>query len=152
MIVKHQFVLQPGKWLGEGEISLNMLEEPLPFSTRWTTLPMQEDGTIASVQEIEIHQVAEKMVNEFVFSEFTDKSFVVSLENQELGQVVGKGIITEEKFAWEFRLSHLGFEGFEFYELGNDQTYQFHAEYGTPDDFRTVIHGKIWVAKEKEPS
>ena len=59
--------------------------------------------------------------------------------------MVGKGTINHKLIGWEFRLDHLGFEGFEFYEKGADSdTYLMHAEYATSDDFRTAIHGKIW--------
>ena len=47
------------------------------------------------------------------FLNLTKKGFCIELENQALGTVVGQGILHPEKISWEFRLNHLGFEGFE---------------------------------------
>ncbi len=58
--------------------------------------------------------------------------------------------LNDKLIGWEFRLDHLGFEGFEFYEKSDSpDTYLMHAEYATNDDFRTVIHGKIWRPVEE---
>ena len=69
------------------------------------------------------------------------------LENEALGKVQGKGLISEKVIAWEFRMQDIGFEGFEFYEKLDDKNYLMRAEYATADQFRTVINGKIWKQK-----
>ena len=80
------------------------------------------------------------------------KKFTIELQNQSLGVIVGRGIINAKLIGWEFRLEQFGFEGFEFYEASKeDGVYLFHAEYATSDDFRTVIHGKIWQDKKDQP-
>jgi hypothetical protein len=143
--MKHPFILKPGNWLGEGKITLSMVEEELPFYTRWN-VPPSDKGRIASKQEIQISTLSDMMQNQFVFYDITAKSFAIELENQSLGKVIGKGMINDCLIGWEFRLDHLGFEGFEFYEKSDlPDTYLMHAEYATNDDFRTVIHGKIWL-------
>ena len=114
-----------------------MMDEELPFYTRWK-VPEGEKGRIESMQ------------NQFIFYNITRRNFAIELENQSLGKVVGKGMINETLIGWEFRLEHLGFEGFEFYEKSEaPDTYLMHAEYATNDDFRTVIHGKIWRSHEE---
>lgn len=146
--MKHPFILKPGAWLGEGKITLSTVEEELPFYTRWNVSP-GDKGRIESKQEIEISGVPDLMQNQFAFFDLSDKAFAIELENQSLGKVVGKGLINDCLIGWEFRLDHLGFEGFEFYEKSElPDTYLMHAEYATNDDFRTVIHGKIWLRQD----
>ncbi|MEM8727267.1 MAG: hypothetical protein AAGE99_00930 [Chlamydiota bacterium] len=145
---KHPFILKPGSWLGEGKVTLSMMDEQLPFYTRWK-VPGDEKGRIESIQEIQISGLSDVMQNQFAFYDITWKEFSIELENQSLGRVVGKGMINDRLIGWEFRLASLGFEGFEFYEKSEIlDTYLMHAEYATNDDFRTVIHGKIWRSIE----
>lgn len=143
--MKHPFIFKPGGWIGEGKITLSMMDEPLAFFTRWKVPEADEKGRVDSIQEIQISGLPDVMQNLFAFYDVTQKGFQIELENQSLGKVVGKGMINDKLIGWEFRLEHLGFEGFEFYEKGEaPDTYLMHAEYATSDDFRTVIHGKIW--------
>lgn len=146
---QHPFIFTPGAWLGEGKITLSMMEDKLPFYTRWKIPPADEGGRIASTQEIQIAGLSDLMHNQFSFYDISKKNFAIELENQSLGKVVGKGLINTKVIGWEFRLGHLGFEGFEFYEVAEEpDTYLLHAEYSTSDDFRTIIHGKVW---KKQP-
>ena len=143
-MAEHPFIFTPSLWLGEGKITLNMLKEELPFSTRWEVAPTDSYGKITSVQNIHISGVSDSMKNEFSVYNFTPDKFAIELENQSLGRIIGKGKISPEVIAWEFRMRDLGFEGFEIYQLVEKDKYMMHAEYATNDDFRSVIHGKIW--------
>ena len=146
---KHPFILKPGFWLGEGKINLSMMDEELAFFTRWKIPEADNKGRIDSLQEIQISGLEDMMQNQFAFYDISRKGFNIELENQSLGKVVGQGLINDSVIGWEFRLGHLGFEGFEFYEATQDpNTYLMHAEYATTDDFRTIIHGKIWLTQE----
>ena len=154
---EHPFIFQPGVWLGEGRVSLSMMKEnELRFCTKWNVREIDDHAKIEAFQEIEISGLADRMENQFIFYDVTKKGFCIELENQALGAVVGQGLLHPEKISWEFRLGHLGFEGFEFYEKGEEpDMYLVHAEYMASDDFRTTIHGKIWKKqteslKEKE--
>jgi hypothetical protein len=40
--------------------------------------------------------------------------------------------------------TQFAFEGFEVYEQQENGDYFLHAEYGSPDQFRTIIEGLIW--------
>lgn len=152
VLMKHPFILKPGSWLGEGKINLSMMDEELTFFTRWNVPVVDDKGRVNSIQEIQISGLPDMMQNQFVFYDITQKGFQIELENQSLGKVVGNGIINDKLIGWEFRLGHLGFEGFEFYEVSDTpDLYLMHAEYATNDDFRTVIHGKIWRPHEEEP-
>jgi len=148
----HAFIFHPGSWLGEGKISLNVTEEELPFFTKWRIKPIDDEGKIACAQEIQISGMSEVMNNEFVFSVIHNNQFQIELENQNLGTVVGTGIIRENLIGWEFRLGQLGFEGFEFYTRDENGDYLVHAEYATNDEFRTVIHGKVWKQLQEKKS
>ena len=130
-------------------MTLSMITEELPFSTRWN-ISKGEKGKIESFQEIKVSGLADVMQNQFSFYyDLTKKTLAIELNNQSLGKVAGRGMVNDQLIGWEFRLGHLGFEGFEFYEKGkNAESYLMHAEYATNDDFRTVIHGKIWYSKE----
>lgn len=147
---QHLFIFKPGVWLGEGKIHLSTAGEHLSFVTRWL-VPKKEEGGVKAVQEIQISTLSDLMQNQFTITHIGKESFQIELENQSLGKVVGKGRISKEVISWEFRLSNLGFEGFELYEKTKEKdAYLMHAEYATVDDFRTIIHGKIWRKEEKK--
>ena len=140
----HAFILMPNQWLGEGKIVLNMVEEELAFFTRWNISQKDTSGLIECVQEIQVKGLSDIMLNQFLFTNFTNNSFDIELENQALGKIVGGGVISEKVIGWEFRMPELGFEGFEFYERQEDNSYLMHAEYTTSDQFRTLIKGRVW--------
>ncbi|NDD57726.1 MAG: hypothetical protein EBZ47_00530 [Chlamydiae bacterium] len=149
----HAFILSPTQWLGEGKITLNMVEEDLSFFTRWNVSTKDSTGLIECVQEIEVKGLSDMMLNKFLFTNFTANSFNIELENQALGKVIGKGVIDDLVIGWEFIMPELGFEGFEFYEKQPDSSYFMHAEYSTTDQFRTIIKGRVWQpANPSRPS
>lgn len=152
MSLGHQFLFEPGIWLGEGTIQLNMVKEELKFHSKWHVGYLDEYGTVDAVQNIEIIGLGETMHNQFLLSDISGQQFDIELENQSMGKVVGKGIISPKTIAWEFRLNDLGFEGMEFYELQDDNSYKMRAEYSTSDDFRTLIYGRIWKKHKGETS
>jgi hypothetical protein len=144
----HSFILKPDSWLGEGKIQLNMVEEELRFFTRWNISPQNPEGKIECLQEIQVKGLSDIMMNQFMLSDLSSGEFAIELENQALGKVVGKGLINDKVIAWEFRVPEIGFEGFEFYEKLDDESYLMRAEYSTADEFRTLIQGKIWKQKQ----
>jgi hypothetical protein len=148
----HSFIMTPRSWLGEGKIQLNMVEEELGFFTRWKIAGKDDTGKIECVQEIQVKGLSDIMHNQFLFFDLSSNQFAIELENQALGRVLGKGLVSEKVIAWEFRIEDLGFEGFEFYEKQEDNSYLMHAEYATTDQFRTIIKGRVWeqTAKQEE--
>lgn len=151
-MVNHNFILSPTSWIGEGKIQLNMFQEELNFLTRWDAANKDTGGLIACNQEIQIKGLSDIMNNQFSIFNVTPTSFEIELENMALGKIGGKGIITDKLIAWEFRVPHLGFEGFEFYEKQKDDSYLMRAEYSTADQYRTLIIGKIWQPKKEKNS
>jgi hypothetical protein len=145
---EHLFILTPGRWLGEGKIHLNMLQEELPFFTRWK-ISEQEEGVIECVQEIQVKGLADIMVNHFQVSSLTPLSFALLMENHAIGKIEGVGVIRDQMIGWEFRAQDLGFEGFEFYERQSEDSYSVQGEFATVDQFRTVLKGRIW--KQQTP-
>ncbi len=141
-------MFSPKNWLGEGSINLSMVEEELPFYTRWNLGALDPEGKISAFQEIQIKGMSDIMHNQFLITDLTATHFNIELENASLGTIRGKGIIKDNLVAWEFRDTDIGFEGFEFYEKQDDGSYLMRAEYATPDHHRTVIKGRIW---EKQP-
>lgn len=141
---QHQFLLKAGTWLGQGNIQLNMVSEELGFFTRWNVSNIDGEGKIECVQEIQVKGLSEVMHNAFLIRNFNEGEFAVDLENQALGKISGKGLISDKVIAWEFRVPEIGFEGFELYEIQEDQTYLMRAEYASSDQFRTLIQGRVW--------
>jgi len=151
----HSFILSPDLWLGEGKIQLSMVEEELLFFTRWNVGQKDQTGKIECVQEIQVKGLTDIMFNQFLFYDLSTTNFIIELENQALGKIVGTGLISDKVIGWEFRIPEIGFEGFEIYEKQDPDTYLMRAEYATSDQFRTVIQGRVWqkaktTEKEKE--
>jgi hypothetical protein len=140
----HEFILAPISWLGEGTITLNMVEEDLSFHTKWQVIEKDMAGKIKAVQELQIGGISENMRNELTFYDFTDKKFTIEMENLNIGRVIGEGVFDDKMIAWEFRDNELNFEGFETYYLQEDGSYLTYSEYVTSDQFRTQIEGRIW--------
>lgn len=141
---KHLFIFSPSTWLGEGKIQLNMVEEELPFYTKWNVTQKDLEGKIECLQQIQVKGLSEMMHNQLCFFDMSQGNFLLELDNPSIGKVSGKGLITDQMIAWEFRVPQIGFEGFEAYEKQADDTYSMHAEYATADQLRTVIKGKVW--------
>jgi hypothetical protein len=135
----HSFILSPGLWTGEGKIALNMVEEELAFKTSW------------SLQNIQIQGLSEHMQNELTFSDFQPKTFVVEMENQNVGRIVGSGVYDDKMIGWEFRNPDISFEGFETYHLQADGSYLMKGEYITSDQFRTQIEARIVLQSKEVP-
>jgi hypothetical protein len=140
----HQFLFTPTSWLGQGKIQLNMVAEELAFVTRWSANLQDSEGRVECSQEIQVKGLSDIMNNQFLIYNMNSGEFCIELENQALGLVTGKGLITDKVIAWEFRVEEIGFEGFELYEKQDDQNYIMRAEYSTSDQFRTLIQGKVW--------
>ncbi len=136
------FIFTSGIWLGEGKISFSNSPEFIKFYTKWEIV---EEGPMImkAVQVVEMQGVEEHVTNVFRFKDITPISFSVSLENILVGCITGTGLRAEHLIAWEFRGTS-AIEGFETYEQQENGDYFLHAEYGTPDQFRTIIEGLIW--------
>jgi hypothetical protein len=145
---KHAFIFSPGTWIGEGKIVLNMVEEELFFGTKWAVQEGDSIGKVASSQTIQVQGLSEYMRNELIFYDFQNKSFAVDMENQNVGRIVGSGVVDEKMIAWEFR-NNENFEGYETYILQEDGSYLMKGEYITTDQFRTQIEARIWLQSKK---
>lgn len=143
MEISHFFIFKPGIWLGQGVVSLNMVKDQLSFSTRWI-VEKEKKSQITTSQEIEIPGLSDIIKNKFYFYNITPNRFKIRLESQNLGEVVGTGILKDNLIAWEFRRPEIGFEGYEVYNLQEDNSYSLVAEYSTSENFRTKVQGKIW--------
>jgi hypothetical protein len=141
-MTEKDFIFIPGFWLGEGKISFSASPEFIKFYTKWK-ITEEAPGIMIATQIVEMQGMEEQVINTFTFKDILPTSFTVYLENNLLGSVVGKGIRDEHTIAWEFRNQSI-FEGFEVYEQQENGDYFLHAEYGSPDQFRTVIEGLVW--------
>jgi hypothetical protein len=146
---QHPFIFNAGNWVGEGKITLNLVEEELVFNTNWAIQGKDFAGKVLCSQDIQIHGLAENMRNELTFYDFGTKEFCVDMENQNVGRIVGTGVYDENRLGWEFRNNDMEFEGFETYTKQPDGSYHMHGEYVTSDQFRTKIEARIWE-KEKQ--
>lgn len=148
---RHSFIFSPGTWVGEGKILLNMVEEELLFQTKWAVQNTDFGGKITSTQDIQVQGLSEHMRNELTFYDFEPKNFLVDMDNQNIGRIVGKGFYDEKMIAWEFR-DNENFEGYETYSLQEDGSYLMKGEYITTDQFRTQIEARIWQQSKEASS
>ncbi len=139
----HHFIFSPGVWLGEGTVLLNLAKEELKYVTKFT-VRKEKDSQIEVVQEIQIAGLSDLIKNQFYFYNIKPDRFKIRLESQNLGQLDGEGILKKSLLAWEFRIPEVGFEGFEVYNLSEDDVYLMNAEYTTNQDYRSKVRGKIW--------
>lgn len=139
----HQFIFTPGIWIGEGKITFSTSPESIHFYTKWMIDQDMEKHVCSCQQQVEMRGVDENVFNSLTFFDITSTSFMVGLENELIGKVLGKGVIDEKTIAWEYRQG-TDFEGFEVYELQDNGDYMLHAEYSSPDQYRTIIDGRIW--------
>ncbi|CUI15804.1 conserved hypothetical protein [Candidatus Protochlamydia naegleriophila] len=137
-----EFIFSPGLWLGEGKITFSASHEFIKFYTRWQIV-QESSELIRAVQVVEMQGIDEQVINTFMFKDIQPHAFTVSLENSIVGQITGTGLRQENTVAWEFR-GQRAFEGFEVYERQENGDYFLHAEYGSPDEFRTIIEGLVW--------
>lgn len=138
----HVFIFQSGIWVGEGKITIGLSSGFMKFYTKWE-IEKEDSRLITAIQRVELDRGASHLINRFSFACTENQHFFVSLQNESVGNAEGKGLWDEKKLAWEFRDPHV-FEGFEVYELQDNGDYFFHAEYGTPDAFKTTVEGLIW--------
>jgi hypothetical protein len=148
----HSFIFNPGSWIGEGKITLNMVEEELVFNSNWTVQDKDSLGKVTCAQDIAIRGLSDSMRNELTFYDFGGKNFIVDMENQNIGKITGIGVFDEKMIAWEFRDNEQNFEGYESYDLQPDGSYLMRGEYVTSDQLRTCIEAKIWPGKTPEES
>ncbi|MDP1835064.1 MAG: hypothetical protein Q8K75_03955 [Chlamydiales bacterium] len=146
---QQSFIFAPGIWIGEGKITFTASPEVLSFFTKWESKPGVRENEIQCTQQVEMQGVDDKVVNRFRFFDITPKTFAIELENDLVGVVRGKGIISATELAWEFR-GHPSFEGFEVYRLKDSGDYNVHAEFASPDQFRTIIDGRVWKKTDDE--
>lgn len=138
----HDFFFKEGTWLGEGRVQFSGSTDEIKFYTKWQ-VASEKNGLIVLKQLVEMQGINEKMQNTYTLQSIQDGKFEISLTNELLQDIKGRGLFDEGKIAWEFASKGV-FEGFEIFEIKGDGTYQFHAEYSTEDLFRTIIDGTIW--------
>ncbi len=141
-MTEHLFLLKPGLWLGEGTVTFTASPESLHFATKWEVKEMA-NGELQAVQQVEIRGLSERVVNRFLFFDITPTQFALELQNELVGSVIGKGIYDELQIGWEF-LGHTDFQGFEIYRVIDQETYSLHAEFSSSDEYRTIVHGRVW--------
>ncbi len=137
----HGFIFEPGVWEGHGTISFSMAADRLPFNMRWMVQP-EVDGKLCFNQVVKVEDFTENMQNHFSVMNVKSESFVIQLENHLVGKVEGKGVLSRDVLAWEFRENEQGFEGFEIYEK-MEGGYRMRAEFTAGEGLRTFVHGTI---------
>ncbi|MCE2982136.1 MAG: hypothetical protein LW832_01095 [Parachlamydia sp.] len=144
----YEFIFSDGIWLGEGKITFSSSPEFIKFYTRWQIVK-EESDQIHAVQVVEMQGIQEQIINKFIFYDIKPKKFSLVLENQIVGKISGTGLRTDgSTVAWEFR-GQSTLEGFENYERQENGDYFLHAEYGSPDQFRTIVEGLVWRKEAK---
>lgn len=151
-MANHAFIFTPGTWTGDGKIVLSMVDEELVFNTSWGVQNKDFAGKVGCVQQVQIQGLSENMSNELHFYDFQGNTFVVDMENPNVGHIVGTGVFDEKTIGWEFRNNDANFEGYETYTLQPDGSYRMKGEYVTSDQFRTLIEAHIWLQSNEAPA
>lgn len=138
--MEYSFIFSPGRWLGKGTISIQGAIKPLNFYIRWQINQINEK--FSAMQTVEIDGVPEHVVTSYIFTDITEKTFVVELNSDSIGQAIGKGVIASDTIAWEYHSPQL--EGFEIYKRLDNDHYSLHAEYSSNSQYRTTIEGTLW--------
>jgi hypothetical protein len=128
-------------WIGEGSVSFDPSLDQMFFSTIWKIGPL-ENQRIQCSQQVKMEEIDETLENSYIIYLKDDSSFDLELENDSLGKVWGAGLIDEKTIAWEL-FGETAVQGYEIYEIQEDGNYHFHAEYASPNQFRTLIEGHI---------
>lgn len=151
MTKKHAFMLEPGSWIGEGSVTFSASTKQLFFITKWRVYNDDEPESegIVCEQLVQTEGNDEPVHNTFQVHEVSPTRFAIALENEAVGQVLGRGIIDDKTIAWEFQ-DNPHFQGYEVYELQEDGEYSFHAEYASDDSFRTIVDGRIRRQKDSK--
>lgn len=136
------FIFIPSIWLGEGKISFSSSHDFIKFYTKWQ-ITQEKPGIMKAIQTVEMQGIDEQLINEFTFTDLKPLTFSVTLENNIVGIISGTGLRDTHLIGWEFR-GQMTFEGFEVYEQQENGDYFLHAEYGSPEQYRTIIEGLIW--------
>lgn len=141
-MLPHSFIFSTGIWIGEGKITFSTSPEHIKFYTKWQVSD-EENGLFVAKQTVEMQGIKEHVVNIYTFQTITPNNFTLSLANDLMGKVKGKGVIDQNTIAWEL-LREDSFEGFEVYERQENGDYTFHAEYSSTEQYRTIVEGLIW--------
>lgn len=136
------FIFSPGVWLGEGKITFTASPDFIQFYMKWQ-IRAESPHIMKATQIIQMQGIEESTVNHFTFMDLQANSFKVILESEIFGNVEGKGFTNNKIITWEF-LKQADFEGFETYEKQENGNFLLHAEYGTEQQYRTIIKGIIW--------
>lgn len=144
MIQNHVFLTQSANWLGEGEVTLNLVEEPMKFYSRWS-VTVGANKEVECLQQIEIVGMADHVHNLFSFNFSKGDEIYVQMENNAIGRVKAKGLCDDKVVAWEYENPLGGFGGYELYKKEDDNTYLFRCEFLTKEQLRSHIQGKMWL-------
>lgn len=139
------FLFSPGEWLGEGTIQLSAHHDPIKFFTRWVITP-SASGMLAT-QEVELAG-ASKVTNRYEIFNIEGASFNITMSSEAVGIARAFGLIEEKRIAWEFKEGE-SLQGFEVYEVMDEESYSFRAQFLSEEIYRTRVEGKIW--KKKAP-
>lgn len=137
----HFFLFKPATWVGEGSVSFDSSPEQMFFSTTWK-IGFLENQRIQCIQQVKMEEIDETVENHYIFYIKDESSFDLELENESLGKVSGAGLIDAKTIAWEI-FGETAVQGYEVYEIQENGGYLFHAEYASPNQFRTLIEGHI---------
>ncbi len=142
--MQNLFIFQAGCYEAEGELTITMFNEPLPFSMKWHVFHHDQDTLeIECCQEIKIKGFKESLYNQYTFSPVKNKSFPVAFENVNLGRIEGMGVVEPNFIGWEFRNLSIDYEGYEYYERRGENEYDLRAAFVSSDGQRTEIWGHL---------
>jgi len=135
------FIFKPGIWLGEGTIALTTSPELIKFFTKWE-ITSEANQLIEAKQIIQMQGVKQSTLNIFTFMNITPEGFDLTIKNQYIEQVTGKGTRGEKLISWKFP-QESALAGGENYTNSKNNELLLQAEYGS-EQYRTTIEGILW--------
>lgn len=145
---QHRFLVTPGRWLGEGNITIKGSDASIRFFADWVVKGDINEIVICK-QRVEMFQVEEHTINNIAIYAYSGNAFKIEIENDLFGKAKGKGLIEGRVIRWEFQQSHDdGLCGVEEYTLQDNGDYHLHAEYYSDEIYRTTIKARLWLKSD----
>ncbi len=132
-----RFLLDDGRWLGEGMLKMPIKEEWIPFATEWC-------GTNGLWwHKVTLKNAQNAIVNGYrLLLEGTPA--IIELESAHLGFLTGTLLLEDGVIGWELKGQELA--GFEYFTRQSDGSYMHKAAFANPEGLRTEVKGQIWLA------
>lgn len=132
-----RFLLEDGRWLGQGILQMPFKEEWVPFDTEWC------GANGLWWHKVTLRGAPNAIVNGYRLL-LEGAPAIIELESPHLGFLSGTLLLEDGVIGWELRGQEL--TGFEYFSRQDDGSYIHKAEFANSEGMRTQVKGQIWLA------